>query len=123
MDEPRCFYDEKDNVIFLNLANYRDNSGSTEIVMQDLSGILRQLPEKPYLAINFEGIKLGAEELEQYTRGAEATKNYFKGVVRFGLSDAPSRLKLRVESLKHELIAGFYATKEEALVAIRQSKV
>jgi hypothetical protein len=122
--EKCCYYDKVEKVIFLNLACYLKKDSN--LAKQELISVVTSVPEKVYLLADWSGVKYKGRGEETYSNSVAELLKHVKGIVRYGLDDTYLRLKIRAENLKNDFQGSqpnIFATKEEALAAIREGKV
>lgn len=121
-----CYYDPKEKVIFLHLSKIPNADTDPGLSFRTIIEIAKSLPEKVWLVVNWEGIKLNKDQAGDYGSRASAILPYIRGVVRYGLSDNVTRVQVRAETIKHDMNASrsnIFVTREEALAAIHNGQV
>jgi hypothetical protein len=124
MFERGCYYDEKEKVIFINMAYY--NGKKPDLAMEELVAVIKQVGEKVYLVSNWEGMNFTPGSEKGYNNAIAYLLEHVKGIVRYGFDNSYMRLKVKAENIKKDFQGSklnVFATKEEALAAIKAGKV
>jgi hypothetical protein len=114
------YYDEKEGVIFTNLAGLESTREITDAVINEVIAIARSLPQKVFVVVNWQGARIN--DPEYYGQRVAELMQYIRGVVRYSATDVHTRIAIRTQTIKRHLQASrshIFNSKEEALAAIR----
>ena len=116
-------YDPKENVIFSHAATRELSVESTNEYFDETIALARSLPQKVFLVVCWKDIKLTPEVAKQYSARLPELIKHVRGIVRYQAEDPLTRIVVRAETVIHNFQkaqAHIYATREEALAAVRR---
>jgi hypothetical protein len=120
-------YDVEENIVYTDITGVENSMQSVDNVIDEVIGLVRDLPEKPYLIVCWRDVSMDPDVADYYgKRTADLIRNYLKGVARYAATDIATRIHLRTETIKHHTQGSrshIYNTKEEALEAIRNGEI
>ena len=118
----RFNYDDKHNILFLNLSELEVKSMETiERFKERIRSIVEPLGHKVYAVVNYDGFELDRDVEDAYLDAVQDVGNrYFHGVTRFTTS-AFMRAKLGDSLAKRGVAAHIYESEGEAKGVVRET--
>ncbi len=119
-----AYYDPEEEVIFCDPTGLSASKENIDLIAAEVEGVARSiLPKKVFMVVCYKEVKMSPELAEYYGERMTTTQKMLNGSVRFAMEDVVTRIALRSEIVKHGLQKGqahIYASKEEALAAVRK---
>ncbi len=117
-------YDETENVIFCDPTEIPPTEQAVDEVFDEVIEIAKGLlPRKVFLVVCYKDVKMNTSLSEYYGQKVAQVHQYLRGAVRYAADDVVTRIALRSITVKYNLQksqAHIYASKEEALEAVRK---
>jgi hypothetical protein len=120
------YFDFEENVVFVDIAGLSPNPSQWDEIMTDIHATLDRVKQTVYIVSCWRNVEIDLSSAQYY---GECTKELLKrvrGIVRYDATEPLTRIYLIGEAIKHEMQGSrshIYATKEEALKAIKLGKV
>jgi hypothetical protein len=116
-------YDAADNILWVDMSNHTLDKAFLQEFVTEFKKLIAPLPKKPYLAVFMENTILPAELKVDYGKASAEVAGMVKAVVRYGKIDFLTKLGLQTENINSGRQSNVFATKEQALTAIRAGEV
>lgn len=122
---PRCAYLVEKGVIFADLTGLYADADQVDGLIEEVLALAAQAPERLPLLSCWTGAKMSPRGAERYGERLPTLLAAVQGIVRYSVTDPATRIRLQtqLQRQKESLHTGYlYATREEALEAIRQMR-
>lgn len=116
-------FDEGNNVIWADFSGLVVNRENFDAIIAETIGIAKELPFKVYAISYWHNTYMGPEMAEYFGEQCQILLQHLKGLVRYGVANPITNITIRSSTLMSHLQGNnshIYATKEEALAAVRQ---
>lgn len=116
-------YDEQENIIHTDISGIVATIPIVDEVIDEVIELAGTLPSKVFMVVCWRKVKMAnASVATHYGNRLPGLLKHIRGIIRYDVSEVASRIVIRSETLKHNVQhsrSHIYATKEEALAAVR----
>lgn len=119
----RVYYDAQEKVIMVDYTNLQLTVPILKEFYDSIIKTAQGLPEKPYVLINFQNAQMMDGGREYFVQRYGEIMKVIKAFVRYNVNVFITRITLQAEDITQAKKADTFATKEEALQAIREKRV
>src|SRR5438128_6871921 len=112
-------WNSRDEVIDVTVVDVRATVEIVDEIFDELTAIAQRLPKKPHVLVCLRNTTLGTDVARHYGERLAKLKDFIRGTARYDATESVTRVHVRAEVTKHGTRANLFATREEALAAIR----
>lgn len=119
--KPTIVYDPQLEVIFIDYSGITLTKAMLEQVLEEVKKITNTLPKKVFVASCLQDTKFDLDLDEDFGQLTAELLRCVRGVIRYGVTDAFTNIKIRTSTVKKRLQgtqSHIYPTREAALEAI-----
>ena len=119
-----CRYDEVEKVIFVDLTGLKVETAQLvdEVVDEEIA-LAKTLPAKVFQLVCWKDVTMSPEATQRYGERLPDILKYMRGIVRYDATEVTTRIAIRSMTVTNNMQkakAHIYASREEALAAIRK---
>lgn len=119
----RVYYDPQEKVIMVDYSSLQLTVAMLKEFYDTIIAIAKNLPEKPYVLINFKDSQMMEGAREYFAQRYSEILKFIKTIVRYNVNVFITRITLQAENVTQGKQINIFATKEEALQAIREGRI